>query len=549
MNTISQSDNTISQSDNESPVGSKEQFTTKPEVTITYNPASGEKVGETPVNTVAELNQAVAEAKKAAKKWGALPFSERKRHLLKMRDYIVDNADRFAAVISSESGKTVFDAFSTEVMPSVLALNYYAKNAGRVLRRKRLKPGSLLLANKVSIVERVPYGVVGIISPWNYPFGIPLHEIAMALIAGNCVVLKAASQTQEVSKLLRETVEMGEIPEGVFTLVNIPGRIAGDAFIESGIDKLYFTGSVDVGKQLMKKAAERLLPVSLELGGNDAMIVLEDANIHRAVAGALWAGLSNSGQSCAGVERIYVHEKIYEDFVTELKRQSLFLRQGNGSSYDVEIGAMTTQKQLETVQKHLADAIDKGAKATPLVGVSTGEEKGRFHKPYAVEKVSEDMLLMKEETFGPLLGIDIFSTEEEAIAKANNSNLGLTASVWTRDRKRGREFARKLEAGTVTINDHLMTHGLAETPWGGFKESGLGRTHGEEGLLGMTQPHCIVDDILPGVQKNMWWYPHGKDIYDGLKGGIELLYAKSLPVKFDGAIKLIKTFFRTFRKN
>ncbi len=519
------------------------------EVTISYNPATGEKIGETPLNTVEELNAAVAKAREAQKIWAAKSFNERMDHLLKMRDHIAENSDRFSEVIALDSGKTVFDALSTEVMPSVLAVNYYAKNAKRILKRKRLKPGNILLANKISYIDRVPYGVVGIISPWNYPFGIPIHEVAMALIAGNGVVLKAASQTQEVAKLIEEAVKAAELPDGLFRLLNIPGNIAGDAFIDSGIGKLYFTGSVPVGKKLMKKASERLLPVSLELGGNDAMIVLDDADLHRAAAGALWAGLSNSGQSCAGVERIYVDAKIYDKFMAELRRQASRLRQGEGTSFDVEIGAMTTENQLKTVKAHLEDAVSKGALVTPLATPQPGVEYGSFHLPYAVENVTNDMLVMKEETFGPLLGIEKFSTDEEAIAKANNSDLGLTASVWTKDRKRGHALAAKLEAGAITINDHLMSHGLAETPWGGFKESGYGRTHGTIGLEGMTQPRCVIDDILPGVKKNMWWYPHSRDVYEGLNGGIDLLYSKGIPVKFDGAIKLVKTFFRTFREN
>jgi len=517
--------------------------------TVSYNPATGEKIGETPLNTVEELKEAVARAKSAQIKWGSFSFDKRRDCLLKMRDYISSNADRFSETIAKDSGKTIFDALSTEVMPSVLAVNYYAKNAKRILKRKRLKPGNILLSNKISYIDRVPYGVIGIISPWNYPFGIPVHEVAMALIAGNGVVLKAASQTQEVARLIEESVNASGLPDGLFRLLNIPGNIAGDAFIESGIDKLFFTGSVPVGKKLMKKASEKLLPISLELGGNDAMIVLEDADIYRAASGALWAGLSNSGQSCAGVERIYVHEKIYTKFVDELKRQGAALRQGPGTSFDVEIGAMTTVNQLKTVESHLEDAISKGGIATPLGSVKGDVSKGQFHTPYLVENVSGDMIMMQEETFGPLLGIQKFSTYDEAVALANNSNLGLTASVWTTDRKKGHALASRIEAGTITINDHLMSHGLAETPWGGFKESGYGRTHGSVGLEAMTQPRCVVDDILPGVKRNMWWYPHGKKVYDGLKGGLELLYGDSIPVKFNGAINLVKTFFRTFTEN
>ncbi len=517
--------------------------------TISYNPATGEKIGETPFNTVEELREAVVKAKSAQKEWGSYSFDKRRSHLLKMRDYIAENSDRFSETIAKDAGKTIFDALSTEVMPSVLAVNYYATNGKRILKRKRLKPGNILLANKISYIDRVPYGVIGIISPWNYPFGIPVHEVAMALIAGNGVILKAASQTQEVAKLIEESVKAAGLPDSLFTLLNIPGNIAGDAFIESGIDKLFFTGSVPVGKMLMKKASEKLLPISLELGGNDAMIVLEDADLHRAAAGALWAGLSNAGQSCAGVERIYVHEKIYTQFVDELKRQGAGLRQGPGTSFDTEIGAMTTTGQLKIVKTHLEDAVSKGGVATTLGSVIGDTSKGQFHRPYIVEYVTNQMIMMQEETFGPLLGVQKFTSYDEAVSLANDSNLGLTASVWTTDRKKGHALASRLEAGTVTINDHLMSHGLAETPWGGFKESGYGRTHGSIGLEAMTQPRCVVEDILPGVKRNMWWYPHNRKVYDGLRGGIELLHGTSIPVRFNGAINLVKTFFRTFTEN
>jgi succinate-semialdehyde dehydrogenase/glutarate-semialdehyde dehydrogenase len=519
------------------------------EKTISYNPATGEKIGETPVNTVDELKAAVDKAKSAQQKWAKLSFNDRRDHILKIRDYITENADRFSEVISKDSGKTVFDALSTEVMPSVLAINYYAKNAKRVLKRKRLKPGNILLANKISYIDRVPFGVIGIISPWNYPFGIPVHEVVMALISGNAVVLKAASQTQEVAKLIEEAVKTANLPDGLFSLLNIPGSIAGDAFIDSGINKLFFTGSVPVGKKLMKKAAERLLPISLELGGNDAMIVLDDADVHRVAAGALWAGLSNSGQSCAGVERIFVQQNIYSRFMEEIKRQAASLRQGMGTSFEIEIGCMTTESQLKTVKTHLEDAISKGGKVTEVGIADVSTSKGLFHRPYFVENVTSEMLMMKEETFGPLLGIQKFSTIEDVITMANDSNLGLTASVWSSDKTKCHAIASKLEAGTITLNDHLMSHGLAETPWGGFKESGFERTHGEIGLEAMTQPRCVVDDLLPGVKRNMWWYPHNQSVYEGLRGGIELLYSKSIPIKFNGALKLVKTFFRTFTEN
>jgi acyl-CoA reductase-like NAD-dependent aldehyde dehydrogenase len=516
--------------------------------TISINPATGKIIGQTPVNTVDELERAVALAKIVQNDWAKISFKERAQYLFRIRDYIADHTDRIASIISQDNGKTRIDALSTEILPISMAITYYAKNAGKILKRKLMHGGSILTINKRSYVDRVPLGIVGIISPWNYPFAIPFHEIAMALLAGNGVILKVATQTLEVGKVIKECVEAGNLPANLFHLINIPGNIAGDAFLDSGIQKLFFTGSVAVGKQLMEKAAQHLIPVSLELGGNDAMIVCYDANLNRAAGGALWAGLSNSGQSCAGVERIFVEADVYEPFLFLLKKKMTGLLQGADRDSNVDIGSMTTQKQFKKIQVLLNDALKKGAKIFPERPKIQKGGRGFFHPPVILENVTDTMMVMNEEVFGPLLAVKKVENIEEAVARTNASSLGLTASVWTRNRKKGHEIASRLEVGSVMINDHLMSHGLAETPWGGWKESGIGRTHGFIGLEEMTQPRCVVDDFLPGVQKNMWWYPHTKKVYNGLKGGLEFLYAKKTQKKLQGGIKLVQVFLRTFRK-
>lgn len=514
--------------------------------TTCINPATLEVITEIPENSVEELQERVKAAKTAQKIWSKWSFPDRKAALKRVAVYIAEHADELAATISEATGKTKIDAMSTEVLPSAMAVSYYASHAERILSKKRIKPGNILTANKITYVSRVPYGVIGIISPWNYPFGIPFHEIAMALIAGNAVVLKVASQTLTVGKAIESCIAAANLPAGLFSHINLPGRVAGDAFVESGIDKLFFTGSVPVGKYLMRKASERLLPISLELGGNDAMIVCKDANVAKAAAGALWAGLSNCGQSCAGVERIFVDQRIYAEFVKELKTQLGQLRQGIDCNNDVELGSLTTEGQLETVRRHLKDAIDKGAEVFAGAGKQGENNIGFFHPPVILEKVTADMATMKEETFGPLLAVDSFATIEEAVEKANSGNLGLTASVWTENKNEAHAIAQMLESGAVTINDHLMSHGLAETPWGGFKESGYGRTHGYLGLEAMTQPRAVIDDIMPGLQKNMWWYPHSPEVYSGLKGALQFLYHPHLPVKVEGLLKTIKLYLKCF---
>jgi succinate-semialdehyde dehydrogenase/glutarate-semialdehyde dehydrogenase len=436
------------------------------------------------------------------------------------------------------------DALSTDVFPGALMASYYARIAPDVLNSRRLGRSSILFFNKVSHLTRVPFGVIGIISPWNYPFTIPLHEVIPALLAGNGVLLKVATQVQPVGEAISEVVKAAGFPSGLFSLVHLPGAAAGDALLASGIDKLFFTGSTAIGKELMAKAAKKLVPVVLELGGNDPMIVLDDANLDRAAAGALWAGMSNAGQSCAGVERVYVEEGAWEGFRQRLVDRVSRLRVGPDKDFDVEVGSLTSEDQKKKVVGVLKDALKKGAEIVAQAGSSSG----LFHPVTVLEEADSSMTAMCEEVFGPIIALQKVRDESEAIARANDSIYGLTASVWSRNRGRARRVAAQLRAGTVTINDHLMSHGMAETPWGGFGQSGIGRSHGTLGFEEMTQPRVIVDDLLHWAPRNMWWYPHDKSVYEGLKGAMIALHGRGLFRRLGGLGRLVRTFMRSFRK-
>jgi acyl-CoA reductase-like NAD-dependent aldehyde dehydrogenase len=321
----------------------------------------------------------------------------------------------------------------------------------------------------------------------------------MALMAGNGVILKVATQCQPLGDLMAEVMAEAGIPADLFQVLHIGGREAGSAFINSGIGKLFFTGSVDVGKQLAEEAGRRLLPVSLELGGNDAMIVCEDANLERAVNGAMWAGLSNCGQSCGGVERIFVHQSVYDEFKALLSRRVSSLRHWRPDMDDefaYEQGSLTTDKQRETVRAHIGDALGKGARLAAESAVAEDELHGFSHKVAVLEGVTGEMNVQLHETFGPVLTLTPFADDAEALRLANDSYLGLTASVWTTSSRRADRLAAALEAGAITINDHLMSHGLPETPWGGKKESAIGRSHSKLGFYEMTEPKVVVKDLL-----------------------------------------------------
>ncbi|MCF6269577.1 MAG: aldehyde dehydrogenase family protein [Melioribacteraceae bacterium] len=514
--------------------------------TLSYNPATGEQIGESQLHTVDDLKEMIKESRVAQIEWQRLSVKERCKRILKIKDYLIDNLDSLSKTISDDNGKVRFDALATEVFPAIMATKYYVKNAPKFLRERSIPASSLVLINKRSRIRFEPFGVVGIISPWNYPFAIPYSEVIMALIAGNGVILKTATETQMVGIALRDAINIADLPKGLFQFINLPGRIAGEGFLKSGIDKLFFTGSVPVGKILMKQAADTLTPVSLELGGNDAMLICEDADIDRAVNGAVWAGFSNAGQSCGGIERIYVHQKIYDRFMNRLKIKVESLRIGAPNDYNSDIGVMTTAKQVNTVKLHLKDALNNGA--ILFAESKTEDNSANISTPKVLTNVNHNMLMMREETFGPLLGVMKVENMNEAVELANDSLLGLTGSVWSKNHKTAMQLARKIKAGTITINDHLMSHGLAETSWGGFKESGVGRTHGELGLMEMVEPQFIINDILPRVKKNIWWQPYSKELYDGLKSIVYLFYGNSLSQKIKNLFKPLAVILRIFKK-
>jgi acyl-CoA reductase-like NAD-dependent aldehyde dehydrogenase len=514
--------------------------------TVCASPATREILGESSEDTVDSVREIIGRARRAQGAWAETPIRQRSRAILRARDYLVAHADELSEIISQDNGKTRVDAISTEVLPAALAASYYARKAPQFLRRQRLGAASLLMANKRSQVRRVPWGVVAVISPWNYPLSIPFSEVVMGLLAGNAVVLKVATQTQLVGRAIARCFAAAGLPEGVFAYVNLPGRLAGDALFEGGVNKLFFTGSVAVGKQLMAKAAETLTPICLELGGNDAMLVCADADLQRAASGAVWGGFSNCGQSCAGVERIYVHADVYDAFLDLLSKKITALRVGRDVDFAVDLGAMTTEAQSAKVRQHVQDAVDRGA-VIHAQSACPPESAGNFLPAMVLTGVDHSMLLMREETFGPVVGVMKVASMDEAIALANDSAYGLTGSVWSRHTGTARRLAERIEAGTVMINDHLISHGLAETPWGGFKQSSLGRTHGAIGFAEMTQPQCIITDVMPGLRRNLWWHPHGRQVYDTMTSILRMLYAPRWSTRVAACWRVVKSFPRVFR--
>jgi succinate-semialdehyde dehydrogenase/glutarate-semialdehyde dehydrogenase len=491
-----------------------------------------------------ELPAALEAARKAQVPWAALPLRERERHLKKAGRFLAAREEDLSELIHRENGKLKLDALATEIIPAVMALDYYLKRAGGFLKSRPVRGGNILIFNKRSRLVYKPYGVVGVISPWNYPFAIPFSEVVMALLAGNGVILKVASDTPGVGRALAAVFAAAELPAGLFTYAELPGREAGPAFIAAGVDKLFFTGSTAVGRELMALAAPRLLPLVLELGGADAAIVRADADLDRAAAGVLWAGFSNAGQSCGGVQRVLVHREVYEPFREKLCALVLRLRPG------IDLGPLSSLRQKQAVLKQVEACLAGGAKIAAQSPAPPGIDPAQspFLPATVLTELSGDMPIMTGEVFGPVVGLVPVADDEEALGMANASVYGLTASVWSRDSRRAGELASRLNAGAVMLNDHLMSHGLAETPWGGFGDSGLGRTHGELGFREMCKVQVVVEETLPGIKRNLWWQPYSEQTYRGLRAIVDLLGGSGAAKRLRALPALIKLFFRYWER-
>ena len=454
------------------------------------NPATGKQFGQIEMTTPAQVNQAMQEMRRAFPVWSAKPLSERIRSLRRFQTLLIDAQDEITDVLNQDCGKSRQDAL-IELFITVDMLAQYCQRAPGWLKRQRVSPGLYLF--KQCFIEHRPHGVVALISPWNYPLTLSLPPMLSALLAGNTVVLKpseiAGATGQLIERLFQRVPELAPFVR----VVHGDGRV-GAALIQANPDYIFLTGSTPTGRKVLQAAAENLIPVACELGGKDAMLVLEDADLPAAARWGAWGAFFNAGQTCMAVERVYAAAPVYDEFVRLAVAQAEQLKTGYTTNLDspYSIGPVTSPQQVEIIQRHLDDALARGARL--LTG---GKQEGMFFTPMVLVDVDHSMLLMREETFGPLMPIMKVKDEAEAICMANDNSFGLGASVWSRNLPRARRVAAQIQAASVIINDSIAQFGVPLLPFGGIKASGAGRTHGQQGLMQFTRPYAYVSGNPP----------------------------------------------------
>jgi succinate-semialdehyde dehydrogenase/glutarate-semialdehyde dehydrogenase len=457
-------------------------------------PFTGETLGHVPRCAPADVTAAVARAREAQCSWAARPLAERTGVFLRFHDMVLARQDEILDIIQLESGKARRHALE-EVLDTAIVARYYAHTAAAHLATRRRRGVFPVFTHTVE--RRPPKGVIGVIAPWNYPLTLAVTDAIPALIAGNAVVVKPDEQTPYSALWVYDVLEEAGLPAGLAQVVTGRGRELGPALID-GVDYLMFTGSTATGKVVAQQAAARLIDYSMELGGKNALIVLADADIDRAVDGALRGAFSNGGQLCISAERIYVEAPVWDGFVSRFADAARRLRLGAGLTWEVEMGSLASAQQLSTVQRHVDDAVAKGAEV--LAGGRHRPDLGLYmFEPTVLAGVTPAMELYEEETFGPVVAVSPVADADEAVSVANRSRYGLNFSVWTRDIRRGRAIAARLEAGTVNVNEaYAAAWASVDAPMGGFKESGVGRRHGTHGIVKYTEPQTIaVQRLVP----------------------------------------------------
>jgi acyl-CoA reductase-like NAD-dependent aldehyde dehydrogenase len=486
------------------------------------NPATGEVIARVPDLDAAAVAEMARRGRAAQPAWEALGFEGRGRVLRRAQRWLLDHAERVIETIVAETGKAWEDAQAAELAYGAGAFGFWAKEAPRYLADERVRSASVFVKGKRLVLRYRPLGLVGVIGPWNYPLTNGFGDCIPALAAGNSVILKPSEITPLTSLLLADGLRECGLPEDVFQVAT--GRAAtGEALVDA-VDMIMFTGSTETGRKVMTRAAQTLTPVALELGGKDPMIVLSDADLERAANAAVYYSMLNTGQTCISIERVYVEAPVYDAFVAKVTDKARALRHGAPAGPGtVEVGAMTHRPQVDIVERHVEDARAKGARV--LVGGARGAGPGQWFQPTVLADVDHDMVIMREETFGPTLPIMRVADADEAVRLANDSPYGLGASVFSGDAARGEAIARRLETGSACVNDALVSYYALELPMGGAKASGMGYRHGPGGIRKFSQHQALlVSRIHP--KRDVHMYPYRARTTKLFTGFLRLLYGR-----------------------
>jgi acyl-CoA reductase-like NAD-dependent aldehyde dehydrogenase len=512
------------------------------ETLTSLNPATGEVLRTFEGNTPQEVRDAVDRARKVQPEWAALGPSGRAEALRAVRFSIFKRMDEIVETVARENGKPRAEALSHDVLPTVLTLAYLGRIAPKALRSERV---ARVIGAGIGMSSRIqfrPFGVVGCITPWNYPLYLSFQALTPALLAGNTVVIKPSEITPATGELIRELLE--PLPTDVAIVVQGAGKV-GAALVDAPCDKICFIGSGATGRKIAEAAAKHLTPVVMELGGQDTALVCEDADLEVASSGVLWGAFLNAGQTCCAIERTYVVESIADEFEKRLVEKLERLQARSGTP---DIGPLTAPRQFEVVQRHVDDAVDNGAKV--LAGgpdkANPDQNGALWFPPTILEGRTEEMAIFREETFGPVLPVVRVKDEDEAVRRTNEEGFNLTASVWTRNGRKAQEIASRLKAGTVTINDHAAAAGFPWGLWGGVGESGYGRLQGAIGLREFTSPVHVGTNTVPRM-KRPWWYPYDRATNDTLRAAAEVLSAPTLGQKIAATKKLLGNVGRSIK--
>lgn len=503
---------------------------------LSLNPATLEPLGEASLATDENCQEAVQAAKNAFPLWRETPWDKKRQIFKNAKKILLRNSMEIATLITEEHGSPLPESLSMEIWSATEALDYYAHCTDKNLRPQRMRSRVPLFLHKSSAFHFAPLGPTLIISPWNFPFLLPILDVISAISAGNTVILRPSTSTPLTASKIADIFMEAGIPNGVLNIVNCKVSQAEKLITHPDIQNILFTGSVSTGKRIMELASQNLTNVVLELGGKDPMIVLKDADMERAVLGAVWAGFMNCGQSCGAVERLYVDNAIAEEFTESVVEHTQKLRVGDPMKPGIDIGPMTTEFQLSVVKDHIADAESRGARLL-CGGTPFDSLPGYYIRPTVLTGVNHSMKIMTEETFGPVLPVMTFGDLEEAIALANDSSLGLTASIWTRDKKIAKKMADRLESGTVTVNDHMSSFAEPGAIWGGVKQSGIGRSHGNFGQLDLMNIKYICHDFKK-KRTLAWWFPYDAPMASFMSNSLAFFHGDRFGTKLKALFSL-----------